>query len=50
MTTHADLEDVGLFLAGWGYTTPDTRAAAGRDTRIRLLTLEQFMDGVAAWT
>ena len=27
VTTHPDLEDVSLFLAAWGYNTPETRAA-----------------------
>ncbi len=31
VTAHPDLGDVGLFLAAWGYNTPQTRAAAGRN-------------------
>jgi len=50
VTTHSDLEDVGLFLAAWGYVTPETRAAARRDGRIRLLKLDQFRQGLAAWS
>jgi hypothetical protein len=50
VTTHSDLEDVGLFLAAWGYVTPETRAAARRDGRIHLLKLDQFRQGLAAWS
>jgi hypothetical protein len=49
VTTHADLDDVGLFLAAWGYNTPETRAAAQDDGRVRLLQLEQFRRGPSAW-
>ena len=49
VTTHADLADVGLFLAAWGYNTPEARAAAVASGRIRLLELEQFRRGLAAW-
>jgi hypothetical protein len=49
VTTHADLNDVGLFLAAWGYNTEAARATAATDPRIRLLTLEQFRRGTAAW-
>jgi hypothetical protein len=49
VTTHADLEDVGLFLATWGYNTPDTRAAASRGGRVRLLELDQFRRGLSSW-
>ena len=49
VTTHADLEDVGLYLAAWGYNTPQTRAAAKASGRVRLLELDQFRQGVAAW-
>jgi hypothetical protein len=49
VTTHADLEDVGLFLAAWGYNTPETRASVRGDGRIHLLDLDQFRRGVAAW-
>jgi hypothetical protein len=50
VTTHADLDDVGLFLAAWGYTTPESRASAAASRRIRLLQLDQFRRGLAAWT
>jgi phosphoglycolate phosphatase-like HAD superfamily hydrolase len=49
VTTHPDLEEVGLFLAAWGYNTPQTRAAARGDGRVRLLELEQFRRGLSAW-
>jgi hypothetical protein len=49
VTTHPDLDDVRLFLAAWGYNTAATRASAAADPRIRLLTLEQFQRGPAAW-
>jgi len=49
VTTHSDLEDVGLFLATWGYNTPETRAAAGRGGRVRLLELDRFRRGVSTW-
>ena len=49
VTTHADLDDVRLFLADWGYNTEAARARARADARIRLLTLAQFRAGSAAW-
>jgi hypothetical protein len=49
VTTHDDLADVGLFLASWGYNTPEMRKAVHGDGRIRLLELEQFRQGLAAW-
>jgi hypothetical protein len=49
VTTHADLHDVGLFLATWGYNTSDTRAAVHDAPHIHLLTLEQFRHGLRAW-
>ena len=49
VTTHADLDDVGLFLATWGYNTPDVRASVQDNGRIRLLTLAQFQGGCATW-
>jgi hypothetical protein len=49
VTTHPDLDDVALFLAAWGYNTEGARAAARADSRIRLLTLEQFRQGSAVW-
>jgi hypothetical protein len=49
VTTHPDLDDVGLYLAAWGYNSAAARATARADRRIRLLTLEQFRAGTAAW-
>ncbi len=49
VTTHADLADVGLFLATWGYNTPQTRASVQDDKRIRLLDLDRFRCGLATW-
>ena len=49
VTTHADLDDVALYLADWGYNTEAARARARADARIGLLTLEQFRAGTAAW-
>jgi hypothetical protein len=49
VTTHADLADVGLFLAAWGYNTAETRTSVRGDGRIRLLDLDQFRQGLAAW-
>lgn len=49
VTTHADLEDVGLFLATWGYNTPEVRASVQDHGRIRLLGLEQFRGGLTTW-
>ena len=49
VTSHPDLEDVGLFLAAWGYNTPRTRAKAQASPRIHLLELDQFRRGLGAW-
>lgn len=49
VTTHADLGDVSLYLATWGYNTPETRAAASRGGRVGLLTLDQFRRGLSTW-
>jgi hypothetical protein len=49
VTGHADLDDVGLFLAAWGYNTPAARATAAAGGRIRLLELTGFEKGLAAW-
>jgi hypothetical protein len=49
VTTHADLADVGLFLAAWGYNTEATRAAVAKDPRVRLLDLDWFRRGLTAW-
>jgi hypothetical protein len=49
VTTHGDLDDVGLFLADWGYNTPEAREAVRGDPRVRLLDLDRFRKGLAAW-
>jgi hypothetical protein len=49
VTTHPDLEDVGLFLAAWGYNSERTRATAQASGRVRLLELDQFRRGLGAW-
>ena len=49
VTTHPDLADVGLFLAVWGYNTAESRSVAVAGGRIRLLELDQFRRGLAAW-
>jgi hypothetical protein len=49
VTIHSDLQDVGLFLAAWGYNTPEARASVRSDGRIRLLKLDQFRRGLATW-
>ena len=45
----ADLGEVGLFLATWGYNTPAEQDAAGAHQRIIPLTLEQFCGAFSAW-
>jgi phosphoglycolate phosphatase-like HAD superfamily hydrolase len=49
VTTHPDLQGVRLFLAAWGYNTPATRASITGHARIKLLQLDEFRRGVAAW-
>jgi hypothetical protein len=49
VTIHPDLADVRLFLADWGYNTPEMRASVGGNGRIRLLDLEQFRGGLSTW-
>ena len=49
VASHADLDDVGLFLADWGYNTPATRATVTDNGRIRLLSLAQFRGGLSTW-
>ncbi|MEH1942341.1 MAG: HAD family hydrolase [Nostoc sp.] len=45
----ADLEDVKLFLADWGYNTQAEREAAQNDPRIQLLSLSQFAKDFSSW-
>jgi phosphoglycolate phosphatase-like HAD superfamily hydrolase len=47
--TQGDLDDVRLFLAGWGYNFPAEREAAQRDGRISLVSLEDFVGDFGAW-
>lgn len=49
VTTHADLDDVGLFLAAWGYNTPAIRASVPDNGRIKRLEIEQFRSGLTTW-
>jgi hypothetical protein len=49
VTTHADLADVALFLAAWGYNTLEMRASVRSNGRIRLLELDQFRGGLTTW-
>jgi phosphoglycolate phosphatase-like HAD superfamily hydrolase len=45
----AELADVGLFLATWGYNTPAEQAEAAADPRIHPLSLPQFCSDFSAW-
>ncbi|MEH2332861.1 HAD family hydrolase [Nostoc sp.] len=45
----ADLADVKLFLADWGYNTQAEREVAQNDPRIQLLSLSQFAKDFSAW-
>jgi phosphoglycolate phosphatase-like HAD superfamily hydrolase len=47
--TYAELDDVRLFLAGWGYNFPAERDAARRDGRVTLLALGDIARGLTAW-
>jgi hypothetical protein len=49
VATHPDLDDVGLFLAAWGYNTSEARASVQHDGRIHLLALDRFRNGLAHW-
>jgi phosphoglycolate phosphatase-like HAD superfamily hydrolase len=44
-----DLQDLGLFLATWGYNTPNERATVAHDPTIRQITLLQFCQDLATW-
>jgi hypothetical protein len=44
-----DLEDVGLFLANWGYNTAADRALASPEGRICGLDLPQFCGSFDCW-
>ncbi|MCC5643727.1 HAD family hydrolase [Nostoc sp. CHAB 5824] len=45
----ADLEDVKLFLADWGYNTQAERETAQNEPRIHLLSLSNFSKDFSAW-
>jgi len=49
VASQADLEEVRLFLADWGYNTPAQQAVARQDRRIQLLPLSQFIQDFSAW-
>ncbi|GAC1503861.1 MAG: hypothetical protein NVS2B14_16610 [Chamaesiphon sp.] len=44
-----DLNAVKLYLADWGYNTPQERASVLQDQRIHLLSLSQFAQDFSAW-
>jgi phosphoglycolate phosphatase-like HAD superfamily hydrolase len=46
----AELKDVGLFLADWGYNTLRDRQAAAQDDRIQLINLSQFTPDFSTWS
>ena len=45
----ADLKDVRLYLANWGYNTTVQQEAARNDSTIQLLSLSQFVQDFSAW-
>ncbi len=45
----ADLEGVRLFLADWGYNTPEEREAACSQSGIRLVSLGTFLGDFSGW-
>lgn len=49
VASHADLSEVRLFLADWGYNTPADQALARQDPRIQLLSLSQFTQDFSVW-
>jgi len=44
-----DLDSVQLYLADWGYNTPEERKSVNHDLRIHLLSLSQFAQDFSAW-
>lgn len=44
-----DLRSIGLFLADWGYNTPQDHQTVVQDPRMGLLTLAQFSQNFARW-
>jgi hypothetical protein len=49
VTREPDLSEVGLFLAAWGYVTPQDCREAAADPRIALLGLDQFCGNLGDW-
>ena len=49
VAAQADLEDVRLFLAAWGYNFPAERERARASTRIALLSPDDFARGFETW-
>ena len=47
--TKPDLAGAQLFLADWGYNTPEDRASLGGPGRVRLLSLDRFAGPLEAW-
>lgn len=45
-----DLEAVRLYLADWGYNTPQQQASVRDDSRIHLLSLSQFGQDFSSWS
>jgi phosphoglycolate phosphatase-like HAD superfamily hydrolase len=45
----ANLNDVRLFLADWGYNTTAQQESARKDSRIQLLSLSQFVQDFSVW-
>jgi hypothetical protein len=46
---HSDLHNIRLFLADWGYNTPEERLSTFEEQGIELLSLETFCDSFDAW-
>jgi phosphoglycolate phosphatase-like HAD superfamily hydrolase len=46
---YADLAEIQLFLADWGYNTQPEREAAQQNCRIELLSLSNFVQDFSAW-
>ena len=49
VTQEADLADVGLYLALWGYVMPTDRDKVATDPRIVPISLDQFCGDFSAW-
>jgi len=47
--THPDLQDVGLFLAEWGYVTEATKAEARASAGVKVLRLAEFTGPFSSW-